>query len=304
MSRGTEEEKRRAAVHPLDWPDDFGPVKYTDLARFVMHMQAIDRAKDPAEEQALCTKYGYADPPHFRRVQTTFLKYWGQANDSHEVGDFIWKEPEFSQAIMDSMQLSREADAEAALKQNPQLLAPEEGVTLEQYASVCANVAGRNVEMPELQQILARVAMDIPKWERVNKAWALRMSADTTHTVTMAFTKAYTAAGAGQFGAAAQAASNAMSAAPGTAVAGAEPMSMEKYVEIAAQMEAWGRQGKDVHAMLGQVYQMNAGDLSNVGMYWSQRWSADVRLLGRYSTLMDEAKKRFADPDPDADLVY
>ncbi len=270
-----------------------------------MHMQHIERAgEDHEKEHALCLKYGYADIFHFGRVQRTFLKYWGDANGSDELRQFIWKEPEFSQALMGSMQLAQEEEARAALAQNPALLAPEEGVPIETYAAICATVAGRNVEVAELQQILARASMDIPKWQRVNGAWAARMGADATHTVTMAFTKAYTAAGAGQFGAAAQAASNAMSGAPGTAVAGAEPMSLERYAEIGVAMDAWARQGRDVHAMMNQVFQINAGDLSNVGMYWHQRWTADVTLLGRYGALQDAARKKYEEPDPDADLVY
>jgi hypothetical protein len=296
-------EKKRREVHPLDWKDDFGPLHYKELSKFVHHMQQIERLEnDPQKQHAVCLKLGYRDAVHFRDVQTTFLKYWGDPNGYQELRWFIWDPGLLSQATMDAMQMEREEAAKDALASNPALLAPEEGVSLEQYAWVCANVAGRNVEMPELQQLLARVQMDIPKWERVNKAWATRMGADGTHTITMAFTKAYSGAGAGQFGAAAQAAAQAMSGAPGTAPAGAEPMSLERFAEIGVAMGAWSKQGKDVNAMLHQVFGMTAGDLSNVSMYWNQRWMADVSLLGAYGQYQDQWKKKYESPGPDADL--
>ena len=85
---------------------------------------------------------------------------------------------------------------------------------------------------------------------------------------------------------------------------GRHEVALERFAEIGVAMEAWTRQGKDVHAMMQQVFQVNAGDLSNVGMYWHQRWTADVTLLGRYGDLQTAARKKYEEPDPDADLVY
>src|ERR1700721_2261860 len=80
-----QQEKNRAEVHPLDWQDDFGPLKYSELTRCVMHMQAIDRERDLEAQHALCLKYGYADIFHFGRVQRTFLKYWGDPSGEENV---------------------------------------------------------------------------------------------------------------------------------------------------------------------------------------------------------------------------
>ena len=299
------EEDERAEVHPLDWPDDFGPLQYTDFTTFVLHMQQIEHAQeDQAKEHALALKHGYRDVAQFRRVRWTFLKYWGKAGGSRELRCFSWKEPEFSQALMGMMQLERDQTAREALAANPGLAAPEEGLTLEQYASLCARIAGRDVPLAELQQMLAVVGCDVPKWERVNKAWSTRMGRDATGTITALFTKAFTGAGAGQFGAAAQAASASMSGGPGAAPAGPEPLSLDKYAEIGALMGVWVKQGKDSNAMLLQQFNMSSGDLSNVSMYWHQRFSADITLLGRYGQLQDRFQKLHALPDPDADLVY
>jgi hypothetical protein len=99
-----EQDYAREAVHPLDWRDDFGPLKYTQFADFVMHMQAIERAsEDPAMEHSLCTQFGYRDISHFRAVRATFLKYWGKPDGARTLRTFVWKEPEFSQALMASV---------------------------------------------------------------------------------------------------------------------------------------------------------------------------------------------------------
>jgi hypothetical protein len=295
----------REEVHPLDWQDEFGPLKYTQFTEFVMHMQAIERAsEDPAKEHSLCAKFGYRDISHFRGVRATFLKYWGKPDGARTLRTFVWKEPEFSQALMASMKLEREGEASAALAANPALSAPEEGLTMEQYGWVCARIAGRQVEVPELQRILAQVGVDFPKWERVNKAWAARMTNDATGTLHTLFTQAFTSGSTGGADP-----SGGTAAAPGPtpssqAPSAAEPMSLAQYAEIGARMDVWGKQGKDVNAMLFQTYQISAGDLAKVGLYWHERFNADVRLLGDYTRLQHGFEKQYAQPDPDADLVY
>lgn len=291
-------------VHPLDWRDDFGPLQYTQFTEFVRHLQAIERAsEDVSEEHRLCVQYGYRDIVHFRRVRATFLKYWGEAGDSPTLDEFVWKEPEFSNALMLGMQLDSQDRVRGALASNPNLTAPEEGLTLEQYAGICARVAGTQISPAEMQQLLAPYSLDVPKWERVNRRWVARMQEDASGTITTMFTQAYTAAGAGQYGGAAQAASASL-ATPGAAPQGPEPMSLEQYAEIAAATGAWTEQGMDVGAMLAQQYRMTSGDLSNVSTYWGQRFTTDLALLDRYSDLLNQATQRFAVPDPDADLVF
>jgi hypothetical protein len=294
----------RAEVHPLDWQDDFGPLKYTQFTEFVTHMQAIERAsEDAAKEHALCVEFGYRDISHFRRVRTTFVKYWGKQDGARTLATFVWKEPEFSQALMGSMRIESEQGARAALARNPALAAPEEGLTMEQYGWVCSRLSGRQVDVADLQSILAQVGLDVPKWERVNKAWVARMTADATGTLHMLFTQAYTAGGASS-GTPPGSAAVASPAASAQAPSAAEPMSLARYAEMGARMGVWGKQGREVNAMLLQTYQISAGDLANVGLYWHARFNADVRLLGEYTRLQERFEKQFAQPDPDADLVY
>lgn len=300
-----EQDHAREEVHPLDWQDEFGPLKYTQFTEFVMHIQAIERAsEDPAKEHSLCAQFGYQDVSQFRRVRVTFLKYWGKPDGARSLSCFVWKEPEFSQALMASMQIERELEAKAALAGNPALAAPEEGLAMEQYGSVCAQIGGRQVQVPELQRILARVGLDVPKWERVNKAWVARMTNDATGTLHMLFTRAYTAGSAASAAPPDEGSGAPGRGAPNQGPASVEPMSLAKYAEIGAVMGAWGKEGKEVNAMLLQTYQLSAADLAKVGLYWHDRFNADVRLLGEYGRLKDQFEKKYAQPDPDADLVY
>ncbi len=298
------QDRVRAEVHPLDWQDDFGPLKYTQFTEFVSHMQAIDRAsEDPAKEHALCVEFGYRDISHFRRVCKTFVKYWGKQDGARTLATFVWKEPEFSQALMGAMQLDRARTAQTALSTNAALAAPEEGLSMEQYGWVCAQIAGRQVEVRELQRILAQVGLDVPKWERVTNAWVARMTADATGTLHMLFTQAYTAGSASSApapGSAAVPSADASASAP----PGAEPMSLAQYAELGARMGVWGKQGKDVNAMLLQTYQISPGDLAKVGLYWHARFNDDVRLLGEYTRLQERFDREYAQADPDADLVF
>jgi hypothetical protein len=270
-------------VHPLDWQDDFGPCKYTEFGKFVSHMQRIERLQsDPAAQSALCRELGYADEPHFQRVRTTFLKYWGDPDGNEHVKDFIWKEPEFSQAIMDGMQIERQEQAQRALAQNPGLLAPIEGVTLEQYADLCSRIAGRQVSPQELMQLIAPLRLDVAGWQRVNQGWIARMQGDATGTVTGAYAKAFTDAS--------------------TRAAGGEPMTLDLYSEICVAMGAWAKQGKDSSTMLQQTFGVEMSKFVAAGAYWGAKMSTDMAVLGRYTQLQESLKSKYETADADSDL--
>lgn len=268
-------------VHPLDWQDDFGPCRYTELAKFVSHMQRIEREQDPQRQYALCRELGYADEPHFQRVRATFLKYWGDPNDGDTLREFVWKEPEFSQALMDGTNVEREEQLRRAMAQNPGLLAPQENLSLEAYAGICARIAGRtDVDAAEMQRILAPFSIDLPAWQRINQGWVARMRGDGTGTIAAAYSKAFMAAQA----------------------AAGEPIPLEKYAEITVAMGAWAKEGKDANAMTQRVFGVDGATLVRAMTYWGQRMSQDVGVLGRYGQLQDSFKAKYASVDPDADL--
>src|SRR5262249_15404691 len=147
---------------------------------------------------------------------------------------------------------------------NPDLLAPVEGVTIEQYAQISAGI-GRCSGTDDMARFLAGFGLDMAKWERANKGWTAKMSTDTTGTIGLAFSTAFTPAGpAASGGPQAGAAMPGMSGAVGQAPAGAEPCSFDKYCEMSGAMAAWSEQGKDVNAMLKEAFNVLAADFSNI----------------------------------------
>ena len=95
-----------------------------------------------------------------------------------------------------------------------------------------------------------------------------------------------------------------MSGAVGQAPQGKEPVSFETYCEMSGAMAAWSEQGKDVNAMLKEKFNVLAADFSNISMYWTQKGMTDFSLFDKQQKLIDAAKERYAEPDPDADLVF
>ena len=69
-------------------------------------------------------------------------------------------------------------------------------------------------------------------------------------------------------------------------------------------MAAWSEQGKDVNAGLKERFNVLAADFSNISMYWTQQGMSDMTLFGRQQQLIDHYKAQYAEPDPDADLVF
>ena len=98
------------------------------------------------------------------------------------------------------------------------------------------------------------------------------------------YSKAFGNAGAGKYGAVRKA---------GVAEAGGQAaafnpatVSFDTYCEIMGAQAAWSAQGKDVSAMLKQVFNMTALDYSNVAQYWSPKMMTDMSLAMKMSDLM------------------
>jgi hypothetical protein len=178
---------------------------------------------------------------------------------------------------------------------NPQIMAPIEGVTMEQYAELNAKAA-TGMQQQQFLGLLAQAGMDYPKWERVSAGWLGRMSQDTTGTLATIYGKAFSGAGAGKYGTAGAAA--AQVGYGGGAAAGPEPIPFEKLCEIQGAMSAWGKNGQDVNAGLQQSFQMSALDWSNVSTWWMTKMIADTSLLARYNDLSKQYEARYAGAQP------
>ena len=229
---------------------------------------------DP-EEVLLIRVYGFRDGGHWEA-----FRGWGVASWAASVRQNP-TDLEFRMSGIARERIMREkAGAMTGRGAGGAGLDPVEGVTLEQWAHVQAALAGGG----NIDQLIARARMDRPKWDRVSAVWMQRMSTDTTFAITTAYGNAFAAASQGQYGAhAAQAA-----AAGVGGKLGAEPISLERFVEIQEAMGAAARRGYDANAVLAQ-FGMSALDWSNAGMFWSKRMQQEAmkyhELFMRYTEL-------------------
>lgn len=167
------------------------------------------------------------------------------------------------------------------------LLAPIEGVTVEQYAQLAAQRA-TGMSDQDFVALLAQHGMDLEKYGRVEKGWNDRMSADATAAVATAYGTAYASAGAGQFGAAGQAAggfSTTAAGVTGQVAQGEAPIPFEKYCEIQGAQTAWSQTGQDVNAMLQATFGMNATDFANLSAFFMSQMTADPNMMQQYTEL-------------------
>jgi len=165
-------------------------------------------------------------------------------------------------------------------------LDPVEGVTLEQWANVQAAVAGGS----DLDQLIARVGVDRPRWDRVSAVWMQRLSTDTSGVVATAYGNAFAGASQGQFGA--QAAQAAAVGIGGDL--GPEPIPFERYVEIEQAMGAYASRGYDANAVLAH-FGLSVLDWSNAGMYWSKRMQQEAtRYYELYMHYSDLYRTKYA----------
>jgi hypothetical protein len=302
-----------AVSSAASWQDDWGPCQPNALETFFVHQFEVDEAKnDPAKRAGLLRKFGYQDEAHYSRVHQTFLKHFGSGSPTDPLTDWTF---DFSQARvieaisgakMKQMQMRMDDQAQA----NPQLLAPIEGVTIEEYAALSVEASSINQQnyAQEWAAVLARHNMDHAKYSRVQAGWNDRMAKDTTFVVNTAYGRAFNAQGAGQYGAAGAAGAAAMQATGQSGVlarpGGAEPVSFERYCEIQGAQTAWSKTGRDVNAMLRQVFQMNAMDWSNMSSYWMTKMMADMNMMNRYTQLTAQYEQKYSGPNPDADLSF
>ena len=133
----------------------------------------------------------------------------------------------FVQSTMQNAMAQQQQNVNNAVAANPALTAPIEGVTIEQYAQVCA-AAAANQNPGAFQQLLAQHGMDQAKYDRVAAGWQARMRDDHTFSLSTIYGRAFGGAGQGQFGGAGAAGAGALgqvsATGAGANVAGGEPV--------------------------------------------------------------------------------
>lgn len=289
-SQGQQSVQQQVSVPAhLENVDEWGPLNPHQVQNALeenwVHEQLLNEAiRDPARYEGLLKALGYRDPLQRAMTHKTFMRYYADYMTSAEGQQLVMKAS--MRAMNERMKYSSAAAASGGM------MDPIEGVSLQVYAKVTVKQAGGN--QGEFQQLLAQHQMDMAKWERVSKAWLDRMSRDTTGAIATEYAKAF--AGGGQYGAAGAAAADNMAQGQmglqGPSAA-AEPMSFEKYCEVSGAMQAWTKTGKDISAMLNKHFKMTAMDVSNVGMYWSQKMMADLSMFDTQSKLSAQYEQKY-----------
>jgi hypothetical protein len=277
--------------------DDWNGWDPNDWQGFWAKVFEIEAAGNQGDAQLaqVFAKYGLRDNHHFMRVRDTFNRRFG-----HE------------QAFMQAAFNARTQQGKDMLKSaaTGALFEPIEGVDLKTYATIqarMAQVAGGGVAA--IGKMLAEYQLDDAKWRRVDGAWQKRMQQqddpNASYALMAEYGQHFAAAGQGQFGGAAAAAAGGVGihGSVGQAPGGAEPCTFERYIEIMTAQGCWAEDGKDVNALLKQVFNMNAADWGSLGAYWSQKIAADYTLALKIDELQNHYKPKYSGGGADDDLT-
>jgi len=210
--------------------------------------------------------------------------------DSDEDDDSSSSEPSAqdwanTQAMADAAFAEMRAKQAAAVAADPALVAPVNGVTVEMWAQSAAMMASTPDPTMQVQK-LAALGMDRVMYDAANNEFQARMQRDQTAAIATIF-------------------GNAFAAAQNVNMDGPEPISFEKYGELAGAQAAWGEQGQDVNRKLSEVFGITAVDVSNYGSYWSNRFMKDVQLAMKHGDLMNQYKAKYlagGSADDDIDI--
>lgn len=276
---------------------DWGGWKARDWVGYWKKTFDIEAAQEKGDKAHLAAikKHGLRNLNHLKRVRETFMRHYG-------------KDPEFTNAALVARQEGTREKMRAAVQ--PGMLDPVEGVSLQTWAAI--NAQRLSLQPADFVKLLAKHKLDEVRFAKADETWQARMSDQSNPDAAMAiateYGKAFAGAGAGQFGASAQAASGSLGINDKVAVKnvkGAEPMSFERYVEVMTAQSCWAEQGKDVNQMLAKVFKMNAVDWSNASAYWSQKMSTDIQLMTtKFPALQAKYQQKYSAgaDDPDDDL--
>jgi len=290
-------------VAPQAYRDDWGPLggKSPDaLATFLFHEMKFNEAQqgDPDEGERVLLGFGYKSVGQFFRARLTMLKHFGSSHGNSTLDMYVFDSQEVMSAGMKAAQMSHQQTMQQTAAQNPEMLAPVDGVTVEIYAQVAARMAAGGLDQQGMMQLLAQHGLDYATWDKAQKVWTDRMSKDTTATIATIYGKAFQQAGQGQYGAAGQAA--AAAGYDGTAAKGGEPIPFEKLCEIQGAMTAWSNTGQDVNALLKKHFNMTAMDWSNASTWWMSQMTANVSMFDQYNSKSESYAARYQAGAPKA----
>jgi hypothetical protein len=173
---------------------------------------------------------------------------------------------------------------------------PIEGVSFEMYATINAQLTqGANQG-----EMLKKFGIENVSWEKACGGWVKRMQEDTTYSLMTEYGKYFMNAGQGQFGDTAKQVASIV----GTheSANGAEPMSLEQYVEIMCAQGAAAEAGKDVIQVL-ETYGINAADYGTIGLYWMSKMASDMNVATQFSELQTKYEAKFSSATQEEDDI-
>jgi hypothetical protein len=256
--------------------------------------------EDVATRNALFAEFGIRDRQHFYQVQATMDRYVQSEDAAARYGgldDIMQLQMNAQQDFMTN-QMQERAQGELAGE-----FEPVEGIGLDEWAQCQAHIASGG--SPD--EVIEALGIDAETWDRVSAEWNARMSRDTTATIATAYGKAFSGAGAGQYGEAGQDAAQAMEA--GGDVEGDPPIPLERFVEIEQAQSAAAEQGRDPSEVLAS-FGMTPADWGTVGGWWGQYIARHAmenngELFNRYSELQQQYAAQYgAGSDDDDDVDY
>lgn len=242
-------------------------------------MEDEDGNEIDMEEVLLIQKYGFKDGNHYECYRSWGMQYWADEL-GEDVSDMMIARSTIAQEKITQKRMKAMSGGGGALS-------PVEGVSLDQWAGVQAGIVGGK----DLNTMIAALGCDAAKWERVGAEWMARMSTDTTGAIATAYANAFAGGSTSQYAGAAQQTIGQQG--KGFDV-GAEPMPLEKYVEIGEAMSAASNRGEDVSDLLAK-FGISPTDWGMIGMYWSKKIHGESQKYhALYTEYSDKYREKYA----------
>jgi len=247
------------------------------------------------DQDQAAQKMGFAGRDHWDTVNAYVGAKWSELTTDEDGDEIVRVKDEYTNAAMQARMGQMQGMQAAAAAADPNLLAPVDGVSVDQWAGAAATLMslGGEATPQQVAEALAKFGLDKAKYDAANAGWQAKMQGDTTGAIATKYGEAFTqaSAGAGVAGAA-------------QAASGQEPVSFEKYVEVMAAQSAWAEQGLDIQAQLKQTFGIEIGTYSAWAAYWSPKMATDIALSTKYSELEAKYKAQYSVASPDDDLSF
>ncbi len=241
------------------------------------------------EPQAALQKLGFSDRDHYDLVSAYISGKWSVLTKDEDGDDVVQVRDEFTNAAMKARMGQMQGMQAAAAAADPNLLAPVNGVSIEQWAGAAAAMSRMPPDAtPQMvAELLAKFKLDRATYDAAQAGWMEKMQGDTTGAIATKYGAAFTATTGLDQGA-----------------GGGEPCTFEQWVEVMAAQSAWAEAGLDVGATLKQTFNIDVPTYSGWSAYWSPKMATDIAMATRYSELEAKFRAKYAVAGADDDLSF